>query len=157
MLTLWRQQERQRAAETLADDLLTRARAGDVSLEALARQTPGVTLEPLGPVTRSGQSGLGPDAAAQEPAPRPLVTALFDTQPGALARVALDDGAAVLKVEKAEAPAADVATRERDAVAQALRQSVADDLLNGFTDALAAQVGVTVNQGVLNDALQPVR
>jgi peptidyl-prolyl cis-trans isomerase D len=65
------------------------------------------------------------------------------------------DGAqrAIIVPTKAELPAFDLAAIERSGVTRQAAPGLADDMMSQYTSALRKELGVSINQGVLNQAL----
>jgi peptidyl-prolyl cis-trans isomerase D len=138
----WKAERRSEAAEKRANELVEKARQGD--LKAIAAEA-GFAYVRTDPATRQEAAGL-PTLSIE------AAQALFKLQPGeaATAPTREGDGQVVLKlVEVTPAdPAADAAGMER--LRSQLRASIADDLLAGFRDALEQDVAITVDQAALN-------
>ncbi|GEO80677.1 peptidylprolyl isomerase [Pararhodospirillum oryzae] len=155
VVALWQAQSRIDALQALAQTLTERAQAGE-SLDALAKATPGSVLEPVPAVVRGGRTGLAQDDARADLDPA-VIKALFETEVNGVARVLLPEGAAVLQVTGIHPPSPEVAAAERKILADQISRTLSNDLLDGYVQALAGKIGVTIHQDVIRDALQPGR
>ncbi|ABC22690.1 hypothetical protein F11_09715 [Rhodospirillum rubrum F11] len=150
VVALWQDQEQTATAGRLAEGLLSRAKAG-ASFEDLAAAEPASRLSTTPPVTRDGRSD---GAAEADPLPGALVQAMFAARQGDVVRADGSDGVSLLRVLEIRQPSAEIAARERASVEQSLRQAYSADVANGYSAALGDTVGVTVDQGVVLDAVK---
>lgn len=152
VVALWQGERQAEAALALADALTARAAAGE-TLAALAAQTPQARLETTAPLTRdpkAARTALGEG----EDLPPGLLPALFAAARDTPQRVDLPDGAAVVVVTAITQPEPDVATQERERLAQVLRQSYGTDVAGVTIDALSRRLGVTINESAILGAVR---
>ena len=96
-------------------------------------------------VKRSGGVGLG---AA-------LVSAIFQTGPDGVGSAADAGGRVVFKVTADTVPDVDFASADMVKATKALGQGLASDILAQFVDAAKKQLGVTVDQDIVNRSVGP--
>jgi peptidyl-prolyl cis-trans isomerase D len=139
----WRSDQRQDLARERAEALLARAQES-ATLDQLAGEQ-GVSVQPIGPVKRTGEAaGQGIDQA--------LVRALFATEPGNVAdeAVAAGDGFALVAVDEVIAvdPAADPDAVER--LRTELRADMEGDVLAQLEARLREDYPVEIHAAALN-------
>ncbi|MFO1067262.1 MAG: SurA N-terminal domain-containing protein [Geminicoccaceae bacterium] len=136
----WQQDERQKAADAKAKELLARAQAGE-TLESLQAATAESELRPVPATRRQGRGVEDPFVAATE--------LLFATEPGKVgAEVAtLADGIAVVALDTVDRPEppTDLAAAQRD-LARALRS----DVLEQYQAALRLRFPPLINQNLFD-------
>ena len=135
---VWREQEREKAAEAAAKALAERAKSG-ARMADLSE-----TVETVGPVTRHQTNG----------ADRTVVTRMFEIDQGSAGIAKVEDGYRVVYVTEALGPANEgVPTKEE--IAKELDLSVGNDIGEQMLYAMRRDYGVEVNQRVYNAVLKP--
>lgn len=139
---VWRQQEREKAAEAKAKALAERASSGtpmtDLAAEASA------TVETVGPVSRRDHEKVDGNVVAQ----------MFETDVRKAAIARVEDGYRVVFVTETLAPAAEGVPAVAD-IAKQLDQEVGNDISQQMLLTLRRDFGVTVNQRVFDAVIKP--
>ena len=139
---LWRDLEEDRLTRERAEALAKRVRDGE-GLAAVA-ESEGLTVTVTEPVTR--QQTESPGLASRE-----LSAKLFEIAKGEVATAPDGNGYVVAKLTEIQ-PADVTADAETiDGLQDSLAQSLQSDLLAGFIETLREQVGVTINQRVVQE------
>lgn len=138
-------QARDKALLDMANGFIKRIGAGE-TLEALAKEQ-GVKVESKAGVRR----GQAADATLGGSA----VDRIFSGPVGQAITALAADGAhrLVLVPVKADVPAFDAAAMEKSGMTRQVAQSMADDLMSEYTARLRQQLGVSINQPLLNQTL----
>lgn len=128
----------------------TRKRLLDRAADLKAQIEDGASLDSLGlPVTVETQ--ITRDAFIEETAPD-FLEQVFAMEPGTTAVIDGDDGVLIAQLSEI-LPAANDDPDTRDmaqSVTDAMRQGIANDLLDAFTDSMVSQAGISLNQTAIN-------
>lgn len=144
VLGLWRESQARQQALRRAEALAERVRLGEIMSEVAA--TDGLVFGTTAPIDRFGtetSSAATPD----------LVTRIFDLGIGDVATAEAPDGwlvARLLSIKPGD-PSAD--SDAVDALGDVLTQSLENDLLTAFTRELDRDLGVSINQTAIDQAL----
>jgi peptidyl-prolyl cis-trans isomerase D len=140
LVAAWQQEERQKAADARARELLARAQAGE-TLESLQAAAPETELRTIAATRRQGRGLEDPFLAA--------TGLLFSTEPGKVATelATLADGAAIVALDAVERPEppTDLVAAQRD-LARALRS----DVLEQYQAALRLRFPPLIDQNLFD-------
>lgn len=144
VITLWKQQERERLAREQAEGLAQRARDGE-TLAAIA-ETEGLSVVTQSGLTRQG----GGDAALISP---DLRNNLFAIKSGEITMARGVKGVQVAKLTEIRAIEAGADPDGVTAIRDNLQRSLETDLLVQFSTALSQQYDLSVNQQLIDNLL----
>ena len=143
LIEIWRDEQRQAVTRERAEQIAELARGGQSfsDLAAAENLTRGET-EPIGRDRRGLTSGVSPQ----------LVSALFNLKADEIAVVDTQGGAFVAKLVEVRGPeSADQATL--DGLKAELGQAIEGDILAGFVQSLRGEIGVEIDQQLIEDTM----
>lgn len=129
----------------------TEARLTERAEELKAARAAGESWESLGQ-TPEPREGIGRETFL-DGAPENLVTLAFELEEGGIAIAPGPDGRVHLIEVTAitpEDPESPESVAGREALGESAAQGIAQDMLNGFINALEAEAGITLNQAAIN-------
>ena len=136
----WRAEEVDKALAGKADDLVKQLSAG-ASVAQLARSA-GQEAKSAVDIRRDEQTSL----------PAAVVAAIFRQPADGAGSAAAPDGRMVFKIAADRTPPVDFADARVKAIASQLDNSTRESLLDQYVEALRRELGVVINQGVLQSA-----
>lgn len=139
----WIDNQRRHEAETAAANLLTAVQGGESMNEAATAA--GLTVVNSSPFYRDG---------TPTDVPQQVVEPLFAAAKGDTTMVETDDGFAVAQLTSITTPDRNADPISWDKLRTQLAQSMRGDIENTYTDALRTAAKISVNQNLLNTAVQ---
>jgi peptidyl-prolyl cis-trans isomerase D len=137
----WREDETAKALSAKAADMVQKLEAG-ATLASLA-EADKLEMKNAADIHRSGGAGLAAN----------VVTAIFNVPPTGAGSAAVGDGRLVFKIASETIPPVDTSSDAVNQLQARLNEGVADDLAEEYIAALQAELGVSVNQAVLQSAI----
>jgi peptidyl-prolyl cis-trans isomerase D len=135
-----REEESAKALATKATEMTSKLEGG-TSFETLA-QADKLEVKSAAEIRRSGGAGLSENAVA----------AIFNAPPNGVGSASVGDGRMVFKVTSESTPPIDFSSAEIKQVQARLDEGLANDLIGQYIAALEAELGVSVNEAVLQSA-----
>jgi len=137
----WREEETAKALATKASEMTSKLDGG-ATLASLA-EADKLEVRSAADIHRNGGAGLAENA----------VTAIFNAPPNGAGSAAVGDGRMVFKVTSDSNPPIDHASPEVKQLQARLYEGFGDDFMGQYIAALEAELGVSVNEAVLQSAI----